>query len=391
MKNLRRRFVRTVLLVLGVVVVSGTLFSATIVMQSIQNSLRIGTYRLGADVLVVPEKYEASARNALLAGEPTSFYMKKDALDKVRAVDGVKNVSAQVFIQPASFSCCYSANVFIVGFDPRTDFTIKPWLEESIKTIPEGNEIVTGREIPVKVGDYIPFYGTEFKVVGTLEGTGMKFFDNTVFMPLETAYRMAEQSRKKARQVLNISSDDISAVLVQVKSDITPDRVAIRIEHDIPGVKAIVSDQVISTVRQQMFVLLRSIFLIVGVAWIMALLMIAVVFSMIVNERQREIGLMRAMGAKKSGIFRLIMSEAILLSGLGGILGVTVGGILVYSFKNLLIASLKMPYLWPSSFKIAVLVLGCIVLSIITGAIAALYPAYSVSKMEPYDAIRKGE
>ena len=83
-KNLRRKIVRSLLLFLSVTVVTGTLFSATIFISSMQNALKIGTYRLGADVLVVPEKYAADARSALLAGEPTSFYMNRDILEKVK-------------------------------------------------------------------------------------------------------------------------------------------------------------------------------------------------------------------------------------------------------------------------------------------------------------------
>ena len=101
-------------------------------------------------------------------------------------------------------------------------------------------------------GDQIPFFGTGFKVAGTMEATGMEFFDSAVFMSLESAYRMAETSRSMAVQPLPISRDKISTVLVQVDDDMTPDRVAIRIEHDIDGVKAIASDTVTSTVRKQL-------------------------------------------------------------------------------------------------------------------------------------------
>jgi putative ABC transport system permease protein len=123
----------------------------------------------------------------------------------------------------------------------------------------------------------------------------------------------------------------------------------------------------------------------------MALLLIAVVFSMIVNERQREIGLLRAMGATKGYMFRLLVTEACILTTAGGVAGVTLGAVIVYSFKNLIVKELNVPYLWPSASFTAALMAGCVVVSLITGVLAALYPASLSARMEPYSAIRKGE
>ncbi|HUO76726.1 MAG TPA: hypothetical protein VMU21_04030, partial [Thermodesulfovibrionales bacterium] len=203
-KNLRRKIVRTVLLVLAVTVVTGTLFSATLFISSMQNALKIGTYRLGADVLVVPDKYLSEARAALLAGEPTNFLMDRSVLDRVRDVEGVKRASPQLFIKPTSFTCCFNVNAFLVAFDPKSDFTVTPWLEKNLKKPLVGNEIITGRGLPVIAGDSIPFFGTLFKVVGTMEPTGMKFFDQSVFMTMDAAYQMTENSRTKSMQPIFI-------------------------------------------------------------------------------------------------------------------------------------------------------------------------------------------
>jgi len=390
-RNLNRRFVRTLVLSLSIAVATGTLFSATIFSMSMQNALKIGTYRLGADVLVVPQEYEPQAKTALLAGEPTSFYMERSVLDKVRAVEGVARASAQLFIKPASFTCCYSVDVFLVGFEPETDFTVKPWLERHLKKGLGPFEVITGRDVPVVTGDMIPFFGTIFKVAGTMEPTGMRFFDNSVFMRMEDAYRMAEESKKKAIQPVNVPEDRISAVLVQIRDGYTPERVAIKIEHDVPGVKAIASDEVINTVRTQMKGILKGIFGVSLILWCMALLMMGFAFYMIVNERQREIGVLRAMGAKRIDIFRLIITEAITVSTMGGIAGITAGAVLLITFKKLLIHYLKLPYLMPSAFSFFEVIIVAIVFSILTGFISSLLPSLNATRMEPYEAIRRGE
>lgn len=390
-RNLKRKFIRTFILLLIVAVVTGTLFSATIFITGMKNALRIGTYRLGADILVVPEKNESQAKTALLAGEPATFYMDSEIADRIKRIEGVKKISPQLFLKSSSFTCCFNVNVFLIAFDPETDFTVTPWLSKKLKRTLSSSEIITGREVPVIAGDTIPFFGTPFTVAGTMEPTGMKFFDQSVFMTMDAAHIMAENSKTKSMQPINIEKNKISAVLVQVQDGYTPERIAIRIEHEIDGVKAISSDEVISTVRKQLIGLLRGILTISAILWILALLMIGFAFYMIVNERQREFGLLRAMGAKKRHIFRLINSEAIIIASSGGIIGIIAGSLLLLSFKNLILHNLKLPYLLPSAMVLIEIISGAIIFSIFTGFISSLLPASSASKMEPYEAIRKGE
>ena len=390
-KNLRRKIIRSLLLFLSVTVVTGTLFSATIFISSMQNALKIGTYRLGADVLVVPEKYAADVRSALLAGEPTTFYMNRNILEKVKKVEGVKKASAQLFIKPTSFTCCYNVNAFLVAFEPESDFTITPWLEKNLKKSLSGNEVITGRGMPIIAGDQISFFGTLFKVVGTMEATGIKFFDQSIFMTMDAAYRMAEDSKTKSMQPISLSKDEISTVLVRTEDGFTPDRVAIRIEHDVDGVKAMASDEVISTVRKQLMGLLKGILVISALLWILSLLMMGFVFYMIVNERQRELGLLRSMGAKKNHVFRLIITEAVIISGLGGIAGLLSGSALLMTFKDAILQHLKLPYLLPHTTFLVELVFGAVIFSLLTGILSSLFPAVLASNMEPYEAIRKGE
>src|SRR5574342_251460 len=378
LKNLKRKPTRTWLLFGIVAVVSCTLFAATLFLKSVNNALRIGTYRLGADILVVPESAESKAKSALLSGEPTHFLMDRSILDRVKAIEGVKPATAQLFIKPTSFTCCFNVDVFLVAFDPETDFTVKPWLEKNLNRTLGINEIITGRAVPVIAGDKIPFFGTTFTVAGTMEATGMDFFDRAVFMSLDSAYKMAAESKAKAVQALEIGRDEISTVLVRVRDDITPDRVAIRIEHDISGVKALVSDTIISTVRKQLAGLIKAILIISIILWIIVLLIMAFAFYMIVNERRREIGLLRAMGANKGHIAAIILNEATLLSAAGGAAGILLGYVLLFSFKNLLLHYLKLPYLFPSIAELAAVTIGAFLLSLATGLVAALLPSLSV-------------
>jgi putative ABC transport system permease protein len=391
LKNLKRKATRTWLLFAIVAVVTCTLFSATLFLKSINNALRIGTYRLGADILVVPESAETKAKSALLSGEPTQFLMDRSVLDQVKKVDGVKNATAQLFLKPTSFTCCFNVDVFLVAFDPETDFTVKPWLVRHLNRSLGKNEIIVGRSVPVIAGDRIPFFGTTFAVAGSMEATGMDFFDRTVFMSMDAAYAMAEASKTKAIQPIEIGPNQISTVLVQTNDDITPDRVAIRIEHNVSGVKALVSDTVINTVRTQLKGLINAILLISVVLWLIVLLIMAFAFYMIINERRRELGLLRAMGANKLHIATLITMESALLSGAGGAVGVGAGFAMLVSFKGLMLHYLKLPYLFPAPVELVSLTAFALALAILTGMLAALLPSSAILGIAPYEAIRSAE
>ncbi len=123
----------------------------------------------------------------------------------------------------------------------------------------------------------------------------------------------------------------------------------------------------------------------------MSLLTIGLVFSLIINERQRELGLLRAMGARKNFVFQLVLGEAGLLTGLGGMGGLLTSQILLISFGRLLQHRLRIPYLWPAPVEMLGLVALMLLLALISGALASLQPAWRSSRLEPYQAIRQGE
>ncbi|MBF0517507.1 MAG: FtsX-like permease family protein [Nitrospirae bacterium] len=391
-KNIRRKFFRSMAIAAAVMVVAATLFSVTTVMDSVETSLARGTKRLGADVMVVPAASESKAMASLLAGEPSTYYMDRGIEEKIRKIEGVKKVAGQLYLKTATYKCCSTGDMFIVGFEPDNDFTITPWLSESLKKPIAPREAILGRSIPAyTTGSSFQVFGKVITIIGLLEATGMQFIDNALYMPIDSFKGMVETSDNGTFNIFDRINNEISAILVQTDPEYAPRRVAIFIESRIEGVKAIVSEDVTASVRKQLFTLLKSILSITVILWIMSVLLISVVFSMIVNERQRELGLLRALGAKKRDIFKLIIAEAAVLSMAGGLIGVSLGGLFLYLFRGQVKAALNVPYMWPQPLNLVLLVLICLCASLLTGTLAALYPALKSMRMEPYAAIRGGE
>lgn len=389
-QNLRRKPFRSFVTVAIVGLAAGTLFSATLLIGSVQRSLEVGMDRLGADILVVPEGAQESSEEALITGAPTSFYMDGAVIDQVAVIPGIEQASPQLFIESMVSSQCCTGHVQLVGYEPESDFVVGPWLEQNLSRPLGKDEVVIGSLILANKGEQVHFYGRDFDVAGVLDGTGMGA-DESVFMRMEDAYQMAAESQSEAETALDIKPGQISSVLVKVTPGTTIDQVAQRIKTSVPGTMAITANELSRSVTDRLSGFLRGFFALDAIVWVMSLLTIAAIFSMIVNERQREIGLIRAMGGSKNFVFRLMLTEALMLTALGGVAGIFVGGAALFIFKAIITSSLGIPYLWPPLWYFAAMVGGTLVLAIITGAIASLYPAVSSSRLEPYFAIRQGE
>jgi putative ABC transport system permease protein len=280
---------------------------------------------------------------------------------------------------------------FLVSFDPRSDFTIRPWLATELagRDI-EPTEIIVGDRILLHVGDDVRFYGTVFKVVGKLAPTGMGL-DSTVFVPIAGLRQMIAASPERAERALTIAPSQISTVQVKTQPGADPKEVAEDIERRVGEVTAITTSKMTMAVSKQFAGLLYVVFAVTASLWLMSLVMIALVFSLVVNERRREIGLLRAMGARCGVVFRLIVGEALALTGAGGVLGVFVSGILLVSFQGLIEKRLRVPFLLPDLPEAVGLIVAMLLLALVTGLAAAFRPAYRISRMDPYEAIRRAE
>ncbi|RJQ43018.1 MAG: ABC transporter permease [Gaiellales bacterium] len=389
-QNLRRKPFRSFVTIAIVGLAAGTLFSATLLIGSVHQSLEVGMERLGADLLVMPEGSAESGETALITGTPTSFYMDESVFEQVKAIEDVEQASPQIFIESMISSQCCTGHVQIIGYDPETDFVVGPWLEDNLNRPLENREVVIGSLILANKGESVHFFGTDFDVAGVLDSTGMGA-DESVFMSMDAAYEMALNSQEKAETFLEIQPGQISSVLVKVAPGTTVEQVAQRIKAGVPGTMVMTANDLSQSVTDRLSGFLRGFFVLDAIVWVMSLLTIAAIFSMIVNERQREIGLLRAMGGSRRFVFRLMLTEALMMTAVGGLAGILVGGAGLFIFKAVITASLGVPYLWPPLWYFGMLMAGTLALAVVTGAIASLYPAVSSSRLEPYAAIRQGE
>lgn len=394
LQNLARRTFRTYALLLAIAVVSGAIFSTSTLMWGVNNSLNKGLSKFGADLLVVPKGSMISMKSALLTGEPSLFYMEGGIMDRIASIKGVKSVSPQLFLTSVDGDCCVMGNAFIIGFNPKTDFTVLPWMEEKKERPFQSDDVIVGASNSYNVGDTVFFYGQNLTVYGKLGRTGVGLYDNAIFMTIDRAYSMAEESHQLPNVAkLKLVRGQVSAVLVQTEVGSKIPFISFTISKD-PEVKVITAGNIITSVRQNLVTLFGSTLVLSLVLILANALMISAIFSTIVNERKRELGILRAIGASKMSIFKLIVSEAVLLTSMGGALGVFLGIVIMRVYERTIVFNLKalnMPYLWPPASSIIMLASFAIIAAVVVGVAGAFYPALQGSKLQPYDAIRAGE
>lgn len=369
---------------------AGFVIAATLVIRGVDDSLRLALERLGADIIVIPEGHEQRLKSALLMGIPVHCWMPDTVVDDLADIPGVVAVSPQLYLSTLrGATCCSVPEMFLIAYDPITDFTLKPWLEENLEGGLGLGEAVGGSlvYVPVEQGELLVYgYGLDLK--GSLEPTGTGL-DQSMFFTFDTAYDIARLSSDQAVKMLDIPPRTISSALVRVDLDADPQEVANQIDAAVRGVTPLETNKLFRGQREQLLSLLNSVVALLGITWVLTMALIAVVFSLAVNERRRHIGVMRALGARRTTVLQSLLLEAVLLALAGGAVGIAVASLAVYLFRPLIIGLMSTPFLYPAPLPLAGLGLGALGLALIGVTLAALIPALRISFQDASISMRE--
>ena len=390
LKDISINAFRSWIIVLCAFLVGGFALATVLIARGAGDSLRLTQQRLGADIVVVPEGTERTVEGALLMGHAALVRMPRAWVQKIAAVPGVAVASPQLYLMSMLNSdCCSVPNMFMVAYDPATDFTIGPWLEKGLGRELKLGESVGGTFVFVPPGDkFITLYGYDLTLMGTLEPTGSNV-DATIFFTFETAQDMGLKSKTQARQILVVPPDFVSAVMVKVTPGFDPKLVAAEIRRSVPGASPINSPELFGSFRTQMEGQRAGMLTILGVVLALSLAIIVLIFSMAVNERRREIGVLRALGATRGAVLRSLLTGAAALALCGGLAGIVLSGLILYFFRHKLVSLFGFPFLFPSLPTLLLLVVIGLAVALAGVMLAAFIPAYRISRQEPAVSMRE--
>jgi len=363
--------------------------STAILVRGGQDSLRLAADRLGADVVVVPRGAATEVDGALLMGTVSRRWMPQADVARVAAVRGVAIASPQIYLESLSHaSCCAVSDMFVVAFDPRTDFTVEPWLRRQLGGTLGLQQAVGGSQVTTPVDYNIMLYGYTMWLRGKLEPTGTNL-DRSLFITLPTAYAMARASRTTAVKPLVIPKDRVSSVMVKVAPGLDPATVADAISRAVPGVSAVVRPQMFAAYRAQIAGLLHVMLVVLALLLALALVVLVLLLSMAAHERRRELGVLRALGASRGVVVVALLAEALVVACAGGLAGVVVAGCGVSLFHSLIASRLGIPFVEPGGAALTAQIAAGLGLALVAVGVAAVVPALRVSAEEPALAMRE--
>jgi len=393
LRNLVRKPGRTTALVLLTAFLSVSVFCGTIVVSSLRQGLNSMENRLGADIIVVPAEAEskASLKNLLLQGTIGTFYMDASSVEKVLETEGVEKASAQVFLSSMKADCC-SVKVQVIGFEPENDFVVQPWIAESLNRSLEDMEVVVGCRVETDVGNNFRIYDRNCRVVAKLAATGTGL-DTAVYCNMNTIHMLLQAAEEKGishKIDSGNDSDVVSAIYVKVLPGSDPGLVNSRLNGHIRKATAIRTAGMMTEVADSLSGVSGTIAVLIASVWVLALVILFIVFWMMVNERRRELAVFRLLGMSRKMLSGMILKETALCSFTGALCGVALGAVLVFPFTALIESSLKLPYLTPAPGTIVLYAVFAITVTTAAGCLAGTRTAARLSRVDPGTTLREG-
>jgi putative ABC transport system permease protein len=395
LQNLGRRKARSLLLIAAVAIGSAVVFTGATLMQSIDRSMSVGFTRMGADMMVVPEGALTNITAALLVVEPTELVLDADALAKANLVSVGRFAAQKIVRVEHSGIGGHHDSVDLIGFDPARDFTIQPWLAERVNRGLQPGDVILGAERDAPLASQLLIFGKPHTVYGRLGRTGVGTHERGIFMPFATLEALAGAIHGPmsggggAPAVL--APGKVTGFLVELAPGATALQARFAILSALSGAKVVAGDTTLSSIRQGLAALLDGILALMALMFVSTALMVSVLFSAIVTERKGELGLLTAIGARRSQVIGMMVTEAVLATGIGGLFGVVLGVLMLRLFERSLVYYLErlgVPFIWLDTPRTIAFAGGAIVLASVIGAVGVLYPAWRASRRDAYDLVR---
>ena len=382
---------RSVLTVLGIIIAVSSVITVVAVIQGFSTYVTDFLQGLGTNAMWVwPERPPGEAGRTLGRVE-----MNREDLAAVErrcpaisAIAPFTERKTQVIYRDVKLETRLNATTdkfnLIRGFDVELGRCFGPMdVENSEHVCVVGREVLRKLEMGTDLlGKHLQIAGQRFLVVGILKAKGSFFGesqDNVILIPFSTGERLYPESR---RFLAMIASAQTPALVPEAKAQIIS---AVRTRHHLAAhqpndFQIQTQDEVLKQFNKISLIATAALAGIVGISLLVGGIGIMNVMLVSVTERTREIGLRKAVGARRRDILAQFLTEAILLSLLGGGIGIAIGSGLCYLVSlHPRMISIVIPW-WAVALGFG--------FSAGVGTLFGIVPAFKAAILHPIEALR---
>lgn len=372
--------VRTFVIVLIMAIVSALLFVSMYFSIGLNNSIDNMKQRIGADMMIVPEKSGKEQETLFVSGKPSEFYMKNDVLDKVQKVEGVKQAAPQIYIATLQESCC-SMPIQAIGIDFEKDFTIKPWMTKDVKDLKDG-EILIGNNVTVTDVKTLKFFGKTYTVKSKLMQTGLGF-DNAIFMNFDTAKKMLQDAAKVHPQKY-VPNSEISSIMIKKDDNADSEQVTVNLMKSLRGTSTMVvmNKNFVDNLSKEMFSLMKYLKILLTFTLIMAIIVLISIFTVDFKDKEKQMATLRILGITKNKLKSIILQYSVVLSLIGAVIGIGLSILTVKLFSGQIEKSLDLAFMKVNAKEILLISLITLAVVIVIALITQIFNVIKISKDE---------
>lgn len=378
---------RSLLTMLGVIIGVSSVITLIAIGEGVRDSVSKQIEGLGSNIIIVTPGKGMLGINASSLGGAVSALTFDDALAVERGSGAVKNV-APVIESSANVESGKKINTLITG-------TTESYYEVRNAPLAEGNFFSRGdirgyRPVVVlgysvkraifpkenPIGKTLVINESEFKIIGVMKKKGPTLTidnDDRVFIPITVAEEIFETQQVNMMFVQSRSPQEVSIAVDETKK-------IIRDRHDKNDFIVSEQEDILDTFQGIMGTLTGMLGAVAGVSLVVGGIGIMNIMLVTVTERTREIGIRKAVGAKKRDIMVQFLLESILISTIGGMIGIAIG------FAGTELLQRLIPRLPTIVSPWSVIV--AFLFSLVVGLFFGIYPARKAAGLNPIEALR---
>ena len=135
----------------------------------------------------------------------------------------------------------------------------------------------------------------------------------------------------------SLEPNKLSGALIELEPGTTTTQVRFAILANLPGVKIVSGESMLTSIRQGLTALLNGVLALMVIMFLSTAVMVGVLFSVIITERRRELGLLKAIGARPAQILGMLLTEGAVATAIGGLLGCALGALLLRAYERSLV------------------------------------------------------